>query len=311
MAKSPSDIPAGSLSPAFDGPAKGQDVPAPTADEESQVARNRNVPEERREQASFAIGAFNTLRAREIIYISEPITSGRRLYTFMDAHGYKTIEQAKKDADFFKDVVGPNLAEGNRIADLWAQRAKGVVIATTDFEKSVRASGKSPDWGQDDFMSMWMALVDKKVTKMVMVDGWEYSNGSGEEYLQAALMEMGDRSRNNIAVIDEDGKPVHFDKALQLLAASFDDVRGRGMDVTNMAETLSRFIEAERRYAAEPANANPKLHYDHKKFHEIAAKVTETLDRDFPAVQDIVRKTPAQEFSPIDDIFRKPAPPKP
>jgi hypothetical protein len=292
--------------------------PGPSNDDDPNLRRDRDIPEDRKLQSGFALGAFSTLRAKEVVYISEPITSGKRLYEFMDLKGYKSIEEAKQDADaFFKSVVAPNIAEGEKAANAWEGKTRGVVIATADFEKNVRGH-KAQQWGQDDYMSMWISLVDKKVTHMVMVDGWQYSNGSGEEYLEAALMQMGDRDRANIKITDERGKTLHLHEGMKLLSDAFDDVRGRGLDCRNMAETLARLVVAEQRYAAEEVTLQAqgavpayRMQYDRKKADAVGDHVREVLKADFPDVLAVVEKTPTRDFSPLDDLFRMPAAAKP
>jgi len=152
-------------------------------------------------------------------------------------------------------------------------------------------------------MAMWIAFVEKKVTHMVMVDGWQYSNGAGEEYLQAVLMQMGDRGRTNMTITDQHGKTLKLHKGLRLLTDAFLDVHSRGMDAGNMAETLARLIEAERRYAA----SRPKighghgLSYDRREFTSFADKATTLIERDYPDVESIVKKVPTASF-PLSTI---------
>ena len=75
--------------------------------------RTVDLPSEHRLQAQFALAAFYTIKARNVTYVSVPITSGPQLYDFMDKHGFKSQDEAKKDrATFLRDVIEPNMARG-------------------------------------------------------------------------------------------------------------------------------------------------------------------------------------------------------
>lgn len=280
--------------------------------------RTENLTDEHKLQSQFALAAFGTLKAREIAYISVPITSGRRLYDYMTEHGFKTADEAKRDHDaFFEHVVAPNLADGVRASNDWSEKIDGVVVAPAEFEKRLR-SQKAITWGQDAFMGMWIPLIDEKITHMVMVDGWEYSNGSGEEYLQAVLMQMGRGRRSNIGITDDDGETLTLDKGIKLLADAFQDLHGRGLRPRNMAETLAILLEVEQRYnfersfgrSAEPAGEKRDVQssvpaYDRREILEAGREVRAIFARHYPDIMPVLKKTSSFDYSPINALFRK------
>lgn len=277
--------------------------------------RDANLPDLHKLEIQFSLAAFDTIKAKDVCYVSVPITSGARLYSHMDARGIKTPEEAKKDRDaFFKGVIAPNIDSGERMAETLAQKNDCAVIAPTSFEKRFH-SQKSTNWGQDEFMSLWIGLIDAKVTKMVMIDGWEYSNGSGEEYLQAALMQMGRAGRSNISVVDTKGEALTPDKTIRLMADAFKDVHRRGLKARNMAETLALMLAAEERYAAGMrengcvvADVSMLPPYDRGVIAAAALDVRPIFERDYPDILKVVEKHASCDFTPANALFRAAGP---
>lgn len=292
--------------------------------------RTVDLPPEHLLQAQFALAAFNTIKARNVTYVSVPITSGPRLYAFMDKHGFKTQDEAKQDrATFLRDVIEPNMAAGIEGSAAWTERLPGsAVIAPAEFDGALyRAWGTGVHWGPNDFMGMWVPLIDEKVTNMAMLNGWEYSNGCGEEYLQAVLMQMGRRPRSNITIMDgEDARPILLDEGISLMANAFKDIMSRNIRPRNMAETLGLLLQAEERFhrekttgtLLEPAGVSPNAHaprktvprlpnYDHEKVRAVAAEIEPLLEKYFPDVLEKLKKTSSYDFSPINAIFREAA----
>lgn len=289
------------------------------------LERTSNLPQENKLQAQFALAAFATIKAKNVTYVSVPITSGPRLYDFMDKHGFKTMQEAKADhALFLKEVIEPNMAQGVKGSAFWAEKLHGTVIAPAEFDGRLYRQWGKVHWGPDDFMGMWIPLIDEKVTNMAMLDGWHYSNGSGEEYLQAVLMQMGRRPRNDITITDaETGASLKLDEGIELMATAFKDVLSRGIKPKNMAETLGILLEAERRFhiekttghVTEPEATSPGRHtpgktqptlpdYDHEKVRAIAKEIEPLLDRHFPHVREMLASTSSYDFSPVNAIFR-------
>ncbi len=289
------------------------------------LERTNDLPKEHKLQAQFALAAFATIKARNVTYVSVPITSGPRLYQFMEKYGVATLAEAKKDHEkFLHEVIEPNMADGVKQSDYWAEKLPGTVIAPAEFDGRLYRQWGKVNWGADDFMGMWVPLIDEKVTNMAMLNGWEYSNGCGEEYLQATLMQMGRRPRSNITITDaEEGRPINIDEGIGLMASAFKDVLSRGLLPRNMAETLGILIESERRFyiektsgfvsepaatspgAFEPRKTKPTLaDYDHKKVRAIAKEVEQLLDKHFPDVMPRLRETSSYDFSPVNAIFR-------
>lgn len=180
--------------------------------------------------------AYDSVMGSSITYVSTPITSGAILYEAMDAAGVTSVEELKRDAAHFRAVVmDPNIAAADAVARRMAELG-GAVIAPAAFE------ARSLGWSQDDYMGLWLDVIERRATRLAMVDGWHYSNGGAEEYLQALLMQGDRRDRTDIAIVDARGSVLDHLAGIRLLADAVADLLGRGFEPTVLARTLHRCV---------------------------------------------------------------------
>lgn len=178
--------------------------------------------------------AYDSVLCKDFTYVSTPITSGAILYAALDKAGVSDLETLRKDKDFFyANVIKPNIEAAEAVAHTMLQLG-GAVIAPAAFE------AKSLGWGQDEYMGLWLDTIERKATRLAMVDGWEYSNGGCEEYLQALLMQAGRRDRNTISIVDAQGVPISHDTALQLMLTAITHLLERGFTPTTLIRVLHR-----------------------------------------------------------------------
>jgi hypothetical protein len=174
--------------------------------------RLKNSPPERIREITVVESAYDSVLCADFTYVSTPITSGVILYNALQASGLSTLEELRKDKDqFYHQVIQPNIKAAETVA-LKMLDFGGAVIAPAAFE------AKSLGWGQDEYMGLWLDTIERKATRLAMVDGWEYSNGGCEEYLQALLMQAGRRDRNNISIVDAKGEVIPHGVALEKIA---------------------------------------------------------------------------------------------
>ena len=180
--------------------------------------------------------AYDSVMASEITYVSTPITSGRALYAAMDAAGVATLEELRRDASFFREnVIDVNIAAADAVARAMVAFG-GAVIAPAAFE------ARSLGWSQDEYMGLWLDVIERRATRLAMVDGWQYSNGGAEEYLQALLMQADRRDRTDISIVDARGDVIGHLAAIRLLADAVAHLIGRGFEPTTLAKVLHRCV---------------------------------------------------------------------
>jgi len=180
--------------------------------------------------------AYDSVMASSITYVSTPITSGIALYSAMDAAGVTTLAELKADMAFFREnVIDVNIAAADAVARAMTSFG-GAVIAPAAFE------ARSLGWSQDDYMGLWLDVIERRATRLAMVDGWEYSNGGAEEYLQALLMQADRRDRTDIEIVDARGAIISHLEAIRLLADAVTSLLGRGFEPTILARVLHRCV---------------------------------------------------------------------
>lgn len=198
--------------------------------------RLRHSSPERRREVGVVGTAYDSVMGCAITYVSTPITSGSALYAAMDAAGVTSVEELRRDAAFFRaNVIEPNIAAADAVARAMVSFG-GAVIAPAAFE------ARSLNWSQDDYMGLWLDVIERRATRLAMVDGWQYSNGGAEEYLQALLMQGDRRDRSDIEIVDARGEVISHLAGLSMLAHALADLIGRGFEPTILARVLNRCV---------------------------------------------------------------------
>ncbi len=262
------------------------------------------LPREHSLQLQLAIAAFGCIDADSIVYISTPVTTGKRLYEYMKKKGLKTPDAAKADKEeFYKNVISLNIQDSLAWAKIWRTKTKGAIIAPAEFEKC-RALGDIK-WSQDAFMGMWLTLIDNKATALIMQDGWVYSDGAAEEYLQAICMQAGLRQRNNIHVMDTAGRQINLDEGIISLAEAFKDLHQRGLSPERLAKTLTRLLLLEERHAAGHLSGEIKTApslpvYEREPLLEVKKEVMTILKKNHGKLLAALEKQRSAEYTPLN-----------
>ena len=204
-----------------------------------------------------AYRSFRGDRRAHIAYVSMPITSGRRYYNTLRAHGVKSVEElvAKEGKDaLWLQVIKPNLDEGVALADSLGLEHNLLFIAPSVFE------AKKWRWSQEAYMSLWYRVIGEMAGSHYVMDGWEYSTGGLKEVMFSMFMQWRYiRSYNlrqaarifglqnfltgltpeqerreiramwGIRVYDQRGKELRIDDVLAMAVAAIDDLRNQGL----------------------------------------------------------------------------------
>lgn len=196
--------------------------------------RLKNSSPERINEVTAVGTAYDSVLCADFTYVSTPITSGAILYQAMDELGVRDADEFRKDKDaFYEKVIQPNIKAADEVAQVMLNFG-GAVIAPAAFE------ARSLGWGQDEYMGLWLDTIERKATRLALVDGWEYSNGGAEEYLQALLMQAGRRDRNTISIVDSRGDIISHITAVQLLHKAVHELIERGFRSHTLEQVLIR-----------------------------------------------------------------------
>lgn len=151
------------------------------------------------------MGAVRMLRGDRrghLAYVSMPITSGKRYFDVLTAHGVKSQDELAAKAGkgaLYDLVIRPNVEEGVAYADRLGMAQKDLLfIAPSVFE------AKKWRWSQDAYMSMWYRVLGEMVGNHFMMDGWEYSTGGVKEVLFSLFMQWDVFGREGRRIWDND-----------------------------------------------------------------------------------------------------------
>ncbi len=148
-----------------------------------------------------------TITSREALYVSAPITSGKRLYNSL-SKGSETKEVNSINTEFIKQHNRADVT--NYIKSL---RSKfPILIDPTIFD--------IPGWTQNDYRTLWCLVIKKFVIKAVFVDDWQYSNGCCFEYLCAV--------RSGVETLDQKFGPLSLSYGINLIEAVIREEALRG-----------------------------------------------------------------------------------
>ncbi|HEX5709040.1 MAG TPA: hypothetical protein VFX96_17190 [Pyrinomonadaceae bacterium] len=143
----------------------------------------------------------SVIDGRDAAYLSAPITSGKRLAEWKGSAGGSASEE-----EYLRGlschVVEPNRAHARDIARRLRGTLEGALIDPTVM----------PDidgWGQNDYRHLWAEVIERYASRVVCIDGWNFSNGCAYEFLVA--------KRRGLPTLDERLTPITVEKGAALV----------------------------------------------------------------------------------------------
>jgi len=176
--------------------------------------------------------AYRSVLSKEghLAYVSTAISSGKLMYDILQQIGcsYEELKQHHSDV-LYEQIIKPNIDQGTFLARNIASNVDEPVVSPAIFE------ARSQRWSQDEYMGMWLRMIEENVGRMVMSPGWEYSNGGTEEYLLAIQMIYGLRTRWNINVEDHEGTRLPLPQGMELIAKALLYLHDQGQKAQTIA----------------------------------------------------------------------------
>ena len=180
---------------------------------------------------------------RSAVYVSAPITSGRRLAQWL---GSRNVEfdpsHPESYAEFQREVLEPNCEHAQDIISDLRKRFPNVVIDPT-------ALKDIDGWTQDDYRYLWAKVIEQYATTVVFIDGWQYSNGCSYEF----LVSYQSASDQCPLVLNENLKPLTLEQGLILIKAAINELKEAELPT----EFLERVVEQLASTALEEICAEP------------------------------------------------------
>lgn len=177
---------------------------------------------------------------RQAVYLSAPITTGRRFVEWRLGSGAALSPSDKEYARQHRlHVIDPNRAHVRPVVARCRQQFGPVVIDPTALEDV-------PGWGQPDYHRFWIRVIERFASTVVFAEGWEFSRGCTLEFVVA----VGTGARllsANLTPLRPDEGANRVEEAVAMLRRS---------TLTTAAAELNDSLERLRQTISEAPNAN-------------------------------------------------------
>ena len=161
---------------------------------------------------------------RHALYVSGPITTGLRFIAARDVG-------AGADSG---EILRANIAEILESADRLRRETRRAVIEP--------ASLTVPSWSQDDYLTLWTGLIERHISEVRFLDGWDASIGCALEYERAAEHGI-DRCRLDGTYIPlEEARALLTSRSAALLRHDDEKLAALGERLAQVAERLYTLI---------------------------------------------------------------------
>jgi hypothetical protein len=165
-------------------------------------------------------------------YVSGPITTGPHFINWYVQTGFCLVNGSSAYVDALRhEVVSVNQTKIEEVTRQ-TRRTGRVVIEPATLEVK--------GWGQTDYVSFWLKVIDAFAREMVMVPLWQYSLGCCAEFRHAI--------RTGVAVRDNRGESIDHETGTNMILEAARDVQVRGHDfefLMDLAAKLVRFADQD------------------------------------------------------------------
>ncbi|MGE5829560.1 MAG: hypothetical protein ACM30G_14550 [Micromonosporaceae bacterium] len=162
------------------------------------------------------------------IYLSSPITTGRN---HIDRLVERSVSGRPVQPSDREGVITANKQRARTVANaVRAQRHETVIDPTALIDV--------PDWKQNDYHELWVAVIEQYAKMILFVDDWQYSVGCTTEF-RAAL-------RLGLPLVDQRFEPLTYREGVRLLEAAVaevDDAPGSGHLLRNELAAIRALLE--------------------------------------------------------------------
>lgn len=176
------------------------------------------------------------------VYVSAPITSGKRLSDWLSAGGHRDLSPDQYRDEHAEKVVAPNRAAVRALVRSVKEQLRCAVIDPT-------AVGHIDGWRQGDYRSAWARIIEEYARVVVFADGWEFSSGCSYEFLVAA--------KAGLETLDESLQPITPTMGIALIRDAVDNLATRGLAVGFLQAVFEELASAAELPASNDASPLP------------------------------------------------------
>ncbi len=171
------------------------------------------------------------VEGRAAVYMSAPITSGRRYSAWRVSLGGGAPEPGQEELR--REVIEHNRAHAARVAQ-WLRSSCGATLVDPTRLEDL------PGWTQDDYRTFWALVVERFACRVFFLDDWQYSNGCSYEFLTAW--------RCGVPTFDERECPLSLAEGMRLVGTAVAEMRGQSLPTSfleRVLEELARLRSTE------------------------------------------------------------------
>jgi hypothetical protein len=166
---------------------------------------------------------------RNAVYVSSPITSGRRYIEWVKKHpGNRSFSGDNQNPEFITSVIGKNREHSKSVIQkMRALFSDKVLIDPT-------AVPDISGWNQDDYRYAWGRVIEEYTKVLVLSNDWQFSCGCIYEYLIG--------KRIGIKIIDEEQQEITLERGLRLMKEAINLMQSHDLSVTFHESICSELV---------------------------------------------------------------------
>ncbi len=170
------------------------------------------------------------------VYISTPITSGRRFADWSSSRATEfDLSHPETYQEFLREVLEPNSEDARTVIKKLRARFNKTLIDPTAL-KDIEG------WIQDDYRYLWAKVIEQYAGTVIFLNGWQYSNGCAYEFLVA------NKVSPQRLILKETLEPLTLDEGTVLVKAAVIEFRNSRLPVDfleQVSNQLTRLQGAE------------------------------------------------------------------
>jgi hypothetical protein len=170
---------------------------------------------------------------REAVYLSVPITTGKRFLDWRRGPGAHLAPTDRRyRSEHRRQVVDPNREHVAPVVKLVRERLSRVVIDPTTLNDV-------PGWTQADYHAFWTQVIERYAGTVVFLDGWEFSSGCTHEFVAAV--------RAGARLLREDLAPLQLDEGERRIRDAIAALSDEVLPTAPLSEALREVQELAER----------------------------------------------------------------
>ncbi len=171
----------------------------------------------------------SVLQETNAVYLSVPLTSGRRMIDWKkSATQLPSPSSPEYSSELKRLVIDPNREHVRELVKQLRRDHNEPIINPS-------AVGDLIGWNQSDYRFFWGRVIERFAAKVLLVEGWQYSNGCTYEFLVAG--------RHDRPACDESGSPISVNEGKKLIRLSISEMTECGLPTDFLESVIADLVK--------------------------------------------------------------------